>query len=452
MVKAFLFAASLSILGSVPSFAGSRVIKDNRINDLAIPPSLGRGYSISTNTYQSVCLKDIQATTPSYNMKYNFKEIEQSWETEYSRSLDLEARYQYLFLKSNVDIFVENSGSNTYYYHYIFANISVDSYYNSVNEADSPLSDSAASLLAKGDTVSFFDSCGPYYIRSLGRHSNYYALFSYRSTSATRETEYEVKVKTALNSWFGKGGTDIEWQSEFKRESEEKRLNIRVWANGLGKGRLANLIPTDLDSFKESIEEAIKTMQDPDTGIVTSMEVSPWVENTHFQQALILDDESETSDFIRRRNLEANSELIAEIDRIDRAQVDQYSKALTCRRNLEENYLDLTGDYAYDPAKTWFHDLSAKGNQSKQVTLGALDASLSDAIVKGMDKTNEEFLTGDGVDFPGAVACIVKLEEAGLEEVHHRTIEECTKVRSVRVPLNPILDRFCMPELARIEP
>ena len=43
------------------------IISDDRIRSLDITPVLGRGYSIMTNSYQSICLMVDETTVPSYN-------------------------------------------------------------------------------------------------------------------------------------------------------------------------------------------------------------------------------------------------------------------------------------------------------------------------------------------------------------------------------------------------
>lgn len=44
-------------------------ISDDRVRSLDITPSLGRGYSINTNSFQSTCLDVKDTTVPSYNYK-----------------------------------------------------------------------------------------------------------------------------------------------------------------------------------------------------------------------------------------------------------------------------------------------------------------------------------------------------------------------------------------------
>lgn len=440
-------------------FGGSRVIKDNRLSDLSIPPHLGRGYSIASNTYQSICMDKIVATKPSYNLKYFYQEIEQSWEDSFKTKVNHESNFCYLFLKSNVDFTLEQSGNTTLHQHHIFTHIKLDSYYNSLNEAESSLSPKALSLLESGDTVGFFDACGPYYIRSIGRHSNFMGLFTYQTASTERDLNFEIKLKATIRGIFAGGGATTTVDSEFHSETESKRLRINIWAYGLGKDHLASIIPTDLNSFTKTVREVITTMQDADTGIVTSMEVTPWIENIHFQNSLKLEatDPDATNErklkYNEKKNLEANSELIAEINRVDRAQMDQYYKANNCRRILTDDY-PQSGPFPYDPELTYFHDLSARNNQSREVLLSYLLTTLSQETVDNYLQTNDEFLYGVGDPTPdvpqGAVGCIEELHRLGLSKVHYRTIEACTTARASNVPIAPILDHYCLPELSRV--
>lgn len=114
-----------------------------------------------------------------------------------------------------------------------------------------------------------------------------------------------MKLKSTLRGFFSKGSSQTSIDGEFATESQEKRLRIVIWANGLGKDHLADIIPTDIESFKDSIEAAISTMQDASTGIVTSMEVAPWIENIQFQRYLELGDANQADGQQRRIDFRA---------------------------------------------------------------------------------------------------------------------------------------------------
>ena len=450
--------------------AGPTVIRDNRIQDLGRTPNVGRGYSIAANTFQSLCYGSVEYTKPSYDMKYRYVEIEKDWESSYSTSFKFSKSIDFFFLKNNVDFKTEVSGNNTYHYHHIFAKISVDSYYHSLNEGTSDMSETAKALLTRGDVVGFFDSCGSYYVKSLGRHSDFLGLLRYKTTSSKRDLNFELRLKNRLRGFFGGGSTTtIDADSSFSQEAKSKALSINIWAHGLGKDVLADLIPTDIDSFKNTIQGVIKTMQDASTGIVTSMEVSPWVENTQFQALLDLDEEGKSKRlsqdqnniFKEKKNLEANSELIAEFDRIDRGQMDLYYKALNCRRVLDDQFIsvkDEDGKPYYDPERTYFQDHTSRGLFSKMAKMTLLDQWLNpESVVEKFYEENLKFINGanpednDGQG-NGAAYCVGRLHSEGLRNVHFRSIPECNSARRFPVILNTILDRYCMPEVGRILP
>ena len=50
----------------IPS-SKSQIISDDRIRNMDISPTLGRGYSMMTNSFQSTCVNVEETTTPSYD-------------------------------------------------------------------------------------------------------------------------------------------------------------------------------------------------------------------------------------------------------------------------------------------------------------------------------------------------------------------------------------------------
>ena len=433
----------------------AQVIRDNRIRDLGVTPSIGRGYSVSANTFQSNCYSAVETTTPSYDFKYKYIEVEQDWERSFNRKFGVNAQYEYLFLKSNVDFSTVASGSNEYHRHFIFLRFGIDSYYHAMDEASSTLSDPALSLLRKGDATGFFNACGPYYVKGVGRHSNYMALLNYVTTSAERDFSYELKLKASINAFFSRGRVDVESSAEIHAESSEKRLQISVWAYGMGKDKLANLIATDIETFKETAEAALQTMQNPDVGIVTSMEVVPWTENIQFQDNLTLSNSDDQLSFSKRDKLEKNAEFVSEIRRIDRNQLYLAHKANNCRRILVDEY-PTTGDEAYDPDLTLFSDLRYPNVTDREKSLSQLLDVLNVEAIDSFYNANTQFLYGEDNDpdagEDGAFACIEKLEEEGLDNTFHYQIPACANLdlRNFTVTYVPFVDYYCMPEFSRV--
>src|SRR5215471_13928172 len=85
----FLHAAALAAAvagASRSAVAGPSVIRDETLTDVGTTPVLGRGYSLATNTFQSICMKEIVKTKPSYDFKYKFEQIDESVAEEMKRS------------------------------------------------------------------------------------------------------------------------------------------------------------------------------------------------------------------------------------------------------------------------------------------------------------------------------------------------------------------------------
>ena len=66
MYSTNLFIVAAATIVSVAS-GNPYVISDDRARVIDITPTLGRGYSIMTNSFQSICLTVGEMTIPSYN-------------------------------------------------------------------------------------------------------------------------------------------------------------------------------------------------------------------------------------------------------------------------------------------------------------------------------------------------------------------------------------------------
>ncbi|MDC0254903.1 hypothetical protein OAK75_08390 [Bacteriovoracales bacterium] len=447
MRNSLVFLLSFMLAGQV--YASSRVIKDNRLDDRGRTPSLGRGYSVTTNTLQSLCYKSVDVTVPSYDLRYTFKEIEEGWESHHSYDVSTTASYSYWFLKANVTAHASGSADSKKFYHYIYAKIDLDSYYNSLNEATSEMSDSAVKLLEDKDVVGFFDACGPYYVRSIGRHSSFLALLRYSTEEDKRDATYEANLHAELKGFFGSGSVDVKSKVEDSSTHQKKELNITIWAQGLGKDKLANLIPTDIESFKKTVQESILTMQDANTGIITSLEIVPWIENTDFQQHLKLEKEENRLKYQEKKNLMGNSEIIAEIDRIDRGQMDTYYKMKNCENYLNEEFPKKEDGgngrtFGYDWATTLVKDIAEPGNEKKEMDLNTLYGFVN--------KDKQDAIFDENMAFIGlATKCVDNIHSGGISQKHYREYSECLELKKTVVDPHLVLDHYCMPEFARIK-
>jgi hypothetical protein len=317
------------------SEAGPSVVRDETLKDVGTTPVLGRGYSLATNTFQSICMKEIVKTKPSYDFKYKFEQVDASVAEEIKRSGSFEANYgaNYGFFKVNGRM-KGSSTTNTKSARKtvdIMVSIDVDTYYASIDETKGELADTAVQLV-RGDLPAFFDACGMYYVRSINRNSTIFALFSFESVSEAEDSKFQAELEAQIRGWGWSGSMSASMSGETKRESESRKLRITTNAAGLGKMTGTTLLAYDIDTFRQSVLTAFKATQDEDVGKVTSIEIVPWVEHLQFQ-ALLLGNTSYTSD--GKRNMLVNSEFLAEVDRAARAKLNGFYKAKQCRGAIE---------------------------------------------------------------------------------------------------------------------
>ncbi len=453
--------------------ADSVVIRDQRVMDLGVTPVLGRGYSISTNTYQSICLSGIKLTEPSYDFTYQFSSIEN--ETDLLVKLSIAGAAE--GFRNEMAKKLSGNGKTTvinntrYFNHHVLAEINLHSYYASIDESAAQLSSPAKTLLTNKDLPGFFASCGAYYIRSIGRKAKFIAVFSYSSLTNERDLQFEADIETQING-FGKdksqeNARQISMQSEyqFRLKSEQRRLKINVSAFGLGKNQDASLISYDIDSFKEALKEAFISMQNPQTGKVSSIEVVPWVENTDFQSVIRLEQRTaQPADQVasgREKNLilyekkqilNMNAEFLAEISRIDRSMLNLYYKARLCRQHINENYRASGGSGALKPEYKQKKVIHLRGGQ--EIPLTRLDSYLHPEFVESLLIREERFLYGgkdlfSASDFKsGAQMCMRQLLRRGLHLFPYRELEACSQTwKSLVTVDDEMINNYCMPML-----
>lgn len=433
--------------------AGPTVLRDDQLRDLAVTPTLGRGYSLATNTFQSICLSDIQKTKPSYNFFYKFEQIDESGRRSSTTSTSGSGSFGGGGF--GVQVKVSASGSSTqingetWFSQYILVTTDIEVYYSSVDESKSKIADPARELLTNKDIPGFFDACGMYYVRSLGRKAQFVSLFSYKTKTNTRDTEFEAKLEAELKGWGQRASVSVQRSSKFSEEATSKYLTIESTAHGLGKDEKASLIAYDLDTFRAAIKDAFLSMQQDDTGMVISMEVVPWIENAEFQRILRLG-ESQTdangktvSPYAQKRILNQNGEFLAEVDRVARAKLNVYYKAKQCRSQIDLDYKN-----GADFRPEWANKKSVNHRSGSQIPIADLDAAVSQANIDRLFDEHKQFLFGEGEGANGAVACVNDLLGAGISMTSYRSIATCGPVeQQFGVISGRLADEHCMPKL-----
>lgn len=440
-------------------FAVPTVIRDARVQDLGQSPALGRGYSISTNTFQSLCLAEVTKTTPSYNFKYKFESSEEYLKRTTSRSGDISAGGSYWFVKVKTRAKGSASNTRTSKQQHMIATFTVDSYYSSVDEANSKLSESARNLLVNRDIIGFFNSCGAYYTRSITRHSELVAIFSYESKGGQRDRDFEASLEAKISGFGMFKGARVKGSvaRSLSEEMSSKKLTIVTRAWGMGKDKAASLVSYDMETFKQSIKDAFMAVQDDDIGQVVSVEVVPWVENTEFQDLVKVREEKievEGGEEVKLKYrekllLNENSEFIAEIVRTDRALLNIYYKARLCKRDLLLAYAEdpnaETPEWREEYANATFINL--KDHSRDKIKIDDLYNAA---------KQDQQYLTerytfmygGDTGTDGGAYKCVKEVLGGGMDTVSYRGFDSCKETeKQLTASVNRQVDDYCMPSM-----
>ncbi|MBU2510094.1 hypothetical protein KJ966_02110 [bacterium] len=428
--------------------AGPTIIRDERITDLALTPTLGRGYTIVTNTFQSKCLDNIVITDPSFDFQYKFESLDVTKASQLATAAKYGLEVSLQAATGGAAPPTPETTTNVERKHHIYVEINMDTYYASVDEAQTSMSSSAAQLLTNNDIPGFFSSCGSYYVRSLGRNAKFVSIFTYTTKTDARDSAFESDLKSSIMKFGEGGGEDSGGSSNLLSLSGEYKLTIVSRAYGLGIRENAELISSDIDSFKAAIKEAFQSMQNPMTGKVTTMEIVPWVENTDFQNLIqleeaVIDPVTQRTMLLYKKKqvLNENAEYLAEIERADRNMMNIYYKSMICKQTVQANWMK-EGKVHPD-----FKDAEIANNKfpRDKIKLETLVTEhLSDAKVAALLDAEEKFMYGSG----GGNECINEMLKSGMFIKSYRDIDVCKNLRGKLSAVgNNVIDNYCMPKL-----
>ncbi len=456
------------------AFASPRLITDNRVENLNGFPSIGRGYNLHSNTLQSMCFSKVTKTTPTFDLNYEMDEVSHEF---FSRVPEVgKKRLSNINIHFFVKKYFKSQEVETQLIHQLrnlLVRVEIRSYYYALDETKSVLSNSARELLKNKEFVTFFNSCGQQYVRSIGSFSTYLALLQYRLTgNATADQAFVSGLEKGLFNFSGDNTT----QKKFNQDAEARGMRVYVQAVGLSKGNLVNLIPVDVKQFRLTVQDTVKLMQDPNAGLVSYIEVVPWVENPELTAFLTSGMREGGEQFIKLQRLEANSGVITEINRISNSQVEQFYIASMCEKILFESYMDksnrqfyenITGQtdkaptvflltdiidqktLSYDMERTLFYNLANISKDDVFISLREFIEYFAKNPPRKLFDENKTYLYGDG-NVPGAINCIDELYEKGLEKVDYRTVPSCVKALKHIKTQTFFLNQYCLPKPARL--
>ncbi|MBT4290574.1 MAG: hypothetical protein HOD92_24885 [Deltaproteobacteria bacterium] len=430
------------------------IIQDQRVSNIGATPILGRGYSISTNSYQSNCFSKIEQTSPSYDFVYQFtpKTAFLKEGTDENTGLN-NTLHQMATDAFKQKIFKSNNDSDKKTKK-IIVSIQLNSYYASLDESQAALSASAAALIKNRDLPAFFSSCGSYYIKSMMRNAVFLAEFKFESFDSDSDLSFVNLLESSIKSFnptpVNRSNPALKTEqnlNHFSQTAKKRRLTIFVAAFGLGFKKKVSLISHDIESFKTAIRNAFILMQNPNTGKVTAIEVIPWVENTEFQSLLYANEQKNTPQYEKKYNISMNAGLLAEIDRVDRGLLDTYYKAKICRQYIDDNWKQIEGNQMELKPVYKNRYLMNNYDNNSSIQLSSFDKYLTKETIESLYQKHQQVIYGTNKQ-QGARKCISELHKVGLDQKNFRDLEPCNDIEKQLINFNfPIIDDYCMPIL-----
>jgi len=444
-----------AVLAAGAALAGT--VNDNRLKQLDGLPTLGRGYDFNKNVLHSVCFEKVTASEPVFDFYYEFDKVDDAFirrlanNSEQSWAVDSELEE---FLREHRQRSSDGSPAPADSQQVnIVARITLESYYRTLDESGSPVSASAKALVQEGRYTAFFDACGFFYVRSLRYSSTFIALFQFNhGTSADEDARFEQLLRTRMFE-LGAGAQ----ADEVERMGLARGLKIYVRGAGLGRAsKLANLVPTSLRELRQSIEAAAELMQVAQSGLITSMEVAPWVQHPDLRSYFFSKIAPGESTFGKTQKLELNSQVIAAVNATRTDLLEDYYLANLCRNNLFEYYpisrTEVSGEFdaIYDPEKTTFENHRHRTERERRITLKQFREYFEKMPPRAFLERADKYLKGGG-GHEGAEVCINALLKQGLDTADFTTIPSCVDVMTDSTIHDRFLRNFCLPSPVRRE-
>ncbi|WP_234996206.1 hypothetical protein [Pseudobacteriovorax antillogorgiicola] len=442
MSKTLLAAVPLSLSVSCYGQLGDPSYIDDPSFFIKNPPSLGGGFDHESNRFSGSCMdfKRDENRPVTANFDYNFIKVDEEYFNSLTTNIEVDARFKYWFLKTHINFKSDSSSSTRMKKKYILVEYQVETLYDSIDDTQSSFYPDALRLISNNNLDLFLTTCGDHYVRSIGRTKTYFALLSYETENTNRDSTFEGKLEANLSGLFARGRFTGTVDRELEQEAISKRLQIRIQGRGLSLDELnPNILPMSLEEFPTAIRTTIETMKDPDTGIITRVEVAPWTYNTRFIERVIEANPGNPEFANRTLNFIRNSATKAKAFR--RAELVQ---------NLESEFINCVDDFQFskvfnpDDTTKYINHLDLSQSAESKV----LDTLLTYDKVDSLQLKIDEFVYSDQT---GVSPCLEHFStDANLWGTTN--VREC-RGRNVRIPneimtLFPVLERYCPIEVS----
>lgn len=441
-----LLAVGLALaLAPAPGRAVPTVVADERLHLLSGHPDLGRGYSGQSNTLAAVCFEKVVTRPATFDYAYEVRAVTD--ELLARLVADPRQRRKGQLVASFVRDHVERARRREGARRFVLARVDLEAYDRTLDESASSLAETSRTLLREKRHPAFFARCGFSYVRSVRTLSTYLALLEFKATGDAAADEGFLAALEQGFLAFGQGAGVPAAAAGLDAEAERRELRAYVTAHGLSKGDLSGLVPLSISQFRDTIQGAARLMQDPDAGVVTAIEVVPWID--HPEVGVLMDQAlaAGADAFMRLQRIETNSFVVVHVAGWRQAAADLYARARLCVDQLETQF-PRTGDLSEDPANVVFYDQADEGDLRRRVSLVHMRRHFEERPPEQVLIEGRAYLEGRP-GAPGAIACVEALVAKGLDQAFFPEVPGCSRALLRPPPSDLFLDDYCPPKRVR---
>lgn len=251
------------------------VVSTNVVQNKDITPVIGRGFSFSSDGLFGNCLEFGKISHPTMDYSYIvFDYMNSSTKQVDLSSLEDFSGYHFVREAFN-NVMRESTEEEMIYIYFAVGALSIDKYYIAGSDSDAYIVDDAADFLSRRDYVSFIQTCGTSYIRSVRRKSEFIGTFTYNQSGEDFSEKFLVAVQRDL-----RGVKNGQPSTAFSASR-----SLRIMLKGFGMGyslEMGGITASDISEFTTLQNMVYYKLLSPDQGTVRSIEVIPWGSNLDF--------------------------------------------------------------------------------------------------------------------------------------------------------------------------
>mmetsp|Transcript_37412 Transcript_37412/g.87253 ORF Transcript_37412/g.87253 Transcript_37412/m.87253 type:complete len:559 (-) Transcript_37412:188-1864(-) len=347
----------------------STVLDNSGIQDRAISPLLGAGYSVNTGQFMAKCQSDLYDYNPTIDYSYNTFSASKGTESDCpsgccgSTCLNtfndiFGDTIAYEGVKADMEEAAKEKATENGYTHNVFGHLVVHRYYKTLDGSKAELQDQVAAMLQRSDWLGMVMICGPHYVRGIRRQSEVVFTISYTTATSDPDEDYNNVIMTSMDSMSLDYGNDPETGMNSEYPGKRSQLNnvkldsyaskdrttitVRGYGLNLSSG---SFVGTSVESYASAMSAAFLMMTgSPNTGVVFSIEIVPWINNFWYYELATLNDfifkndasgvGHRVSDTLKRAYFTANAEHIVKLDSMARYKFTMLQQLTQCHGNL----------------------------------------------------------------------------------------------------------------------